>query len=185
MQLPQALRSRVICGFLEHCGVREPESAHIRRVDELLASDNPSAWAVFPGGITLRREYERLVKSEDAPALTARPLACPGATDLPELGLRVVCRVAETLDNSHVCFTVAPQGELWVRSRQAGDRLRLPGGSRSLKKLFIDRRIPAGDRDRIPVVADSQGVLGVWGIGPNQDRVSKEIPAVQICFEKI
>ena len=117
--------------------------------------------------------------------MMARPLACPGITDLPELGLRVVCRLAETAENSEIFFTVAPHSDLWVRSRQAGDTLRLPGGSRSLKKLFIARRIPAGDRDRIPVVVDSHGVLGVWGIGPNRDRVSKEIPAVQICFEKI
>ena len=89
------------------------------------------------------------------------------------------------MENSENCFTVSSHGPLTLRGRQPGDTIRLTGGSRTLKKLFIDRRIPASQRDRIPVVADEQGVLGIYGIGPNRDRISKEIPALQICFQKI
>ena len=72
------------------------------------------------------------------------------------------------------CFTVQPVGKVIVRSRKPGDRMRLSGGTKSLKEIFIDRKIPADLRAGIPVIADDAGVLGVWGIGANLDRVSSE-----------
>jgi len=35
----------------------------------------------------------------------------------------------------------------------------LPGGHKSIKKLLIDRKIPAKTRDRIPVICDNNKVL--------------------------
>ena len=69
-----------------------------------------------------------------------------------------------------------------LRSRESGDTMRLPGGSKSLKKLFIDRKIPAQLRRRIPVIADDAGVLGVYGIGVNWDRRGT---GIQILFEEV
>ena len=71
-----------------------------------------------------------------------------------------------------------------LRSRQSGDSIRLHGGSKSLKKLFIDRKIPAAQRDRIPVVCDEQGILGVYSVGVNLDRVADPLDCVTIRFEK-
>jgi tRNA(Ile)-lysidine synthase len=63
--------------------------------------------------------------------------------------------------------------------------MRLPGGTKSLKKLFIDRKIPASQRTEIPVLADEAGVLGVPGIGPNLDRIAEQLPAVQFVFDEV
>jgi tRNA(Ile)-lysidine synthase len=60
--------------------------------------------------------------------------------------------------------------------------IRLQGGTKSLKKLFIDRKIPAAERCRIPVVCDDEGVLGVYGIGANIDRLASGDGAVEISF---
>ena len=72
-----------------------------------------------------------------------------------------------------------------VRSRRSGDAIRLSGGTRQLKKLFIDRKIPAAARPQIPVIADETGILGVYSIGVNLDRRAEKLPAVQIRFEKL
>ena len=100
--------------------------------------------------------------------------------ELPELGLVITCDPADSLENGPDTFTVRPQGPIRVRFRETGDQIRLPGGTRSLKKLFIDRKIPAHDRDRIPVLADEVGILGVQGIGPDEDRKARELPAVTV-----
>ena len=63
------------------------------------------------------------------------------------------------------------EGPLMVRARQSGDEIRLHGGTKTLKKLFIDRKIPAHLRDTIPVLADGEGILGVYGIGPDVGRI--------------
>ena len=80
---------------------------------------------------------------------------------------------------------MCPVGKISIRPRQTGDKIRLSGGSKSLKKLFIDRKIPAADRERIPVVCDETGILGVYSIGVNLDRAAQTLPAVTIRFERI
>lgn len=41
----------------------------------------------------------------------------------------------------------------------------MPGGTRKLKKLFNEQRIPAGERARVPVLVDSSDrVLWVAGV---------------------
>ena len=185
LALPEAVRSRVLEGFLEYCGVREPESAHIAQAEALLRSDNPSSRADFPGNIVIAREYDRLIALNRQPNPEGGILNCPGITEFPALGLRVICREAETLENTPQLFTVAPEGTPVLRFRQTGDSIRLPGGSRSLKKLFIDRKIPAASRDRIPVIADEKGLIGVYGIGASLDRQAQAFPAIQIQFENI
>lgn len=185
LALPEAVRSRVLEGFLEYCGVREPESAHIAQAEALLRSDNPSSRAHFPGGIVIAREYDLLTALKQTQAPEGGSLNCPGITEFPALGLRVVCREAETLENTPHLFTVVPEGTLVLRFRQTGDSIRLSGGSRSLKKLFIDRKIPAANRDRIPVIADDLGLAAVYGIGTSLERQAQAFPAIQIQFENI
>jgi tRNA(Ile)-lysidine synthase len=48
-----------------------------------------------------------------------------------------------------------------VRARAPGDRIRTRAGHRSLKRLFIDARVPARERGATPVVADAEGAV-VW-----------------------
>ena len=178
-----AIKNRMLSRFLEYCGVKEPAANHIRLAESLACSENPSARASFPGGVTVSRQYDRLVAVEEKPLLQPILLNCPGVTQIPELGLEVTCREADTLCNNENTFTVCPDGDLILRARCAGDEMKLSGGTKSLKKLFIDRKIPARDRDNIPVLADAAGVLGVYGIGVNLKRAAAALPAVTFCFE--
>ena len=99
--------------------------------------------------------------------------------------LRPICSPAAEIINTAEVFTVNPVGTVCVRSRQAGDSIRLSGGTKSLKKLFIDLKIPAARRSSIPVVCDDAGILGVYGIGVNLDRAATSLPATQIQLEFI
>ena len=177
------MRSRVLEGFLRGSGVREPEQTHIAQAEALVFSDSPSARAPFPGGITITRCYDTLEAEE--PGQEMIPAVLNGELELPQLGLRITCTPAQETMNTPQAFTVCPEGEILVRSRQAGDRIRLPGGEKSLKKLFIDRKIPANRRDQIPVLEDSRGILGVYGIGADVRRQSGDSPAMTIRFESI
>ena len=180
-QMHPALRSRVLARLLKAGGVREPEDVHIASAEALVFSPNPSAWAAFPGGVIVERQYDRLAVRENRTGLEQTSLPCPGVVEFP--GLRVTCKAAQALQNSPDTFTVVPRGQIFLRSRQPGDEIRLAGGTRSLKKLFIDRKIPADQRCRIPVVCDDGGILGVYSIGVNRDRAAQTLPAVTIHFE--
>lgn len=184
-QMPKALRNRVLANFLESSGVKEPESEHIQLAESLVFSEKPSAKANFPGGVVIRRNYGRLERAETAEEISPCPLTCPGSVELPRQKIRITCRMAEQPVFQYDRFTVYPQGNITVRSRQPGDTIRLQGGRKSLKELMIDRKIPAADRNRIPVICDEAGVLGVWGIGANLERISGQGNAVEICLKEI
>lgn len=61
-------------------------------------------------------------------------------------------------------------GPIIVRSRQEGDRISMPYGSKNIKKLLIDKKIPLKSRDRIPLICDNKGVLLIGGLADAYDR---------------
>lgn len=176
--LMPAVRSRVLETFLKESGVLEPEAEHIALAEALVFSPKPSAHARFPGGITVRRCYD-ILQAEPAQTLPrAVTLECPGEAVFGDY--RIVCTVASEIINTADTFTLMPQGKLTVRSRQSGDTIRTSGGTKSLKKLFIDRKIPAHLRPGIPVLADDTGVLAAEQIGADREKQAKILPAWQI-----
>ena len=177
-----ALRSRVLADFLVKSGVKEPEDSHIAQAEALLFSERPSARASFPGGVTIARNYDRLTALTEKPSLEEQVLTCPGQVELP--GLRITCEPAQQILLQTDAFTVRPEGALRIRCRRSGDAIRLTGGTKTLKKLFIDRKIPAAQRDQIPVVCDDRGILGVYSIGAHLDRIPETFPAVTVRFHK-
>ncbi len=179
--LPPALRSRALSRYLQECGVKEPEARHLALAESLVFSKNPSAWGYFPGNVYLRRCYDRLEAEQPQGAEFCYDLALPGRTDIPEAGLYVLAQPAIQGENTPSRFTLPKTDKALVRSRQTGDMITTPGGSKSLKKLFIDRKIPAHRRNAIPVVADGSRVLGIWGHGADK-RSQEEEPAWVLEF---
>ena len=175
-----ALRSRCLELFLKQSGVREPEAQHIALAEALVFSHDPSAQGHFPNNITIGRRYGRLVPETEQPPFQPVSLPCPGSVQLGSL--LICCQAAEEIINTADTVTVRPSGQMILRPRQTGDCITLSGGTKSLKKLFIDRKIPAAQRNQVPVLADEQGILAVYGIGADKNRQTTELPAWQIRF---
>ena len=183
--MPSALRSRAVSRFLKENGVSEPERSHICAVEALIFSEKPSAMTNLPGGVTIAREYDRLVVLERKTAPKDVMLQPGDVVDLPQWGVTVSYASAKQIINTKEIFTVNATGAITLRTRQAGDSMRLNVGTCTLKKLFIDRKIPAHQRSYIPVLADEQGVLGVWNVGANVDRLAMDLPAMQIQLKPL
>lgn len=175
-----SLRRRTLERFLKAQGVREPEQIHILQAEQLLYHWSPSASMQFPGGVTIGRQYDRLVRLECAPELPETRLSVPGETCIG--GKRFVSEYATDLEERPDSVLVCPVGVLIVRSRRSGDTMRLPGGTRSLKKMYIDRKIPASQRAAVPVLADDRGVLAVFGIGTDIRFRPDSLPAVRVTL---
>ena len=82
------------------------------------------------------------------------------------------------------------QDGLVLRSRAVGDEIKLPKRpTKSLKKLFIEKRIPKAQREKIPVIADGEKTVAVYGIGTDERYIPQngdEIYAIEInkgCWE--
>ena len=179
---PEAVRTRAIRLLLGTIRAPKLTQRHIAAVDRLLSASCPSASVSLPGGFAARLEYDRLYLTDDSPAASFSPVSLsPGETALlPELGLRVSCRIeekfqekAKTLSTFAVKYdTIEQTTRIMIRPRQAHDVMRTAGGTKTLKKLLIDRRIPAARRALVPVAADARGILGVYGIGVDLGRAA-------------
>lgn len=176
-QMPPALQNRALQKLLLEFGVKEPESHHVAQLRDLVYSENPSAYNVFHG-ILIGRQYDTLVKIEDLPPMPQGLLNCPGETKFPGLGIKVIC----AKDMTDGC-RVRVRGALVLRNRREGDTIRLPGGTKTLKKLMIDCKIPAKQRAQIPVIADDDGVVLVKDLWVDQNHMDD--PNMEIRFEKL
>jgi len=189
--LPRALSGRIIRLFAEkHLPDVRLNAGHVEDILRLCAAGGPSGRISLPGG-TAYREYDRLFFSREFCAGSFQPVTAPvdGVAEIPELGLVVQCRKRAAGDLSADGFTAGKNlsevekinksfttflfkydsiyGNIVIRPRETGDKIKLFGTNRTktLKKLFIEKKIPARRRAMIPVIADDAGVLAVRGVG--------------------
>jgi tRNA(Ile)-lysidine synthase len=132
----------------------------------------------LPGGVTIATEFgvarlERVPGGAAAETSVDSPLEIPASeprgSGEARLGGRTVtvrwCTEGEPpADEPDARASFAADRlrfPLTVRARAPGDRIRTRGGRRSLKRLFIDARVPARERGATPVVVDADGAV-VW-----------------------
>ena len=80
------------------------------------------------------------------------------------------------------------EGNMTVRSRKDGDRIRPVGlgGSKKVKDIFIDMKIERSDREKIPVVSDGKGIMWIYGyrIGEDYKVDGKTANVIKIIARK-
>ena len=76
-----------------------------------------------------------------------------------ELDLTSETAGAEVLDVDYSRISLP----LTIRNRKPGDVLKMPFGRKKLKDFFIDKKIPASRRDRIPVVLSGSEIIWIPG----------------------
>jgi len=172
LEAPTVLRRRAIRMLLQ---IPKPAQVHVDQAEALLADLSGSVRIPMPGGFDLVREYHllRLEPHRAAAALIPAALRVGEHTVLEGADLEISVEgpvILEKTCNSLSTFALkydmmGADPTIHVRSRQTGDSLRLPGGRKQLKKLLIDRKIPAARRDLIPVITDGEHILAVYGLG--------------------
>lgn len=171
LRLDPVLRRRVLLGLLRQ-RLEDPSSSSVAALESLLQA-GPSARLDLPGGLRAQRVYDelRLVPVSDPPLLEQTPLAIPGRTELPGGLGAIECTFTKNLNfvpKLHTIFALKydmiAQCEIAVRGRRPGDRLRRSAGSKSLKALMIDRKLPARLRGALPVLTADGEIVAVFGL---------------------
>ena len=150
-------------------------AAQRRAVLALAAGADPSGEVSLPRGVKAMRLYDRLalIVGEGPPPLAPQVLPLPGQAEaglFSVLARRVKYAGESNLPYSFYLACDKIGTSLTLRARRTGDRLRLPGrgGSRTVKQLMIDRRVPRVLRDRTPVLDAGGAVAAVAGLGPEE-----------------
>lgn len=168
MALPEAVRSRAV----RRMGRKEISSVQTGAIQAL----QPGGVADV-AGMRVGRTRELLVFdiSEKEP-LTERELREGEWSDVPEAGISVrFCHGTPESDvyRPFTTFSFSCEkiyGKITVGPRREGDSFRPAGRgcTKTLKQLFMELDIPAWERDAVPVLRDEQGLLFVWGVGPDE-----------------
>lgn len=160
--------------------------AHLEAVLRAVEWERSGLIDQLPGGLVAERTPGELIigtrsTAPEPPAVPPRRLPRgDGAVEVPELDLRVQvhCRPREGFDWQEWLRRKPPEEEmldadalgppdvLVLRTRRAGDRIHPLGapGAKSLKRFFIDRKVPRRERDRTLLLARAGDILWVGGL---------------------
>jgi len=190
LRAPRALASRVVLGALQRqAGSRPIHFDHVERVFALAAAGSggavslPGQDAVTTGGVIVLRpagpKSRGSPKREGGGNSFAFSLSIPGEVALDPQKLTVTAEQMPGTDAAQARpMKWAARGAevgvaagalrlpLAVRSRRPGDRFRPLGapGARKLQDFFVDRKVPRGERDTVPLVVDASDRI-VWVVG--------------------
>ncbi|MCZ7541345.1 MAG: tRNA lysidine(34) synthetase TilS [Anaerolineae bacterium] len=169
--------------------LRDVTFEHVERALAVSASGHVGVQATLPGGLALRVGYDVLVFSgagadpvevgADAPALPgerAGPAFNPGERVEIACGAWVFSArpllpdddlPALHADPLAAALAVPAGARLWLRARRPGDRFRprgMGGRSQKLADTLINLRVPAGWRDRVPLLVVDDAIA--WFVAP-------------------
>jgi tRNA(Ile)-lysidine synthase len=148
------------------------EATHIEALLEALRG--PPGSHSLPGGVTATIDQRSLILSKGRPPSPApipeTPLTVPGHTSAGpwriDAQLVPPPKTPNTENHNEAYLDADKTGtNLAVRSRRPGDRLRPLGlaGEKKLQDIFVDAKVPARDRDGIPLVCAGEQIAWVVG----------------------
>lgn len=165
------LQARVVRKAARHRGVRLSEGG-TRAAVQFISEGRSGGHVDLGDGLRLVREFDSLWIGVPEPRAEDEPLTVRGADGRGTLRLdgRRFEAVwgTEGSPRSYAFQLALPicarQLFLTFRGREPGDRIRLPQGTRKLKELFIERRVPLSERSRIPLLVTGEGEV-LWAVG--------------------
>ena len=192
-EAPPVLQRRALRLMTRRVLPQDVTFAHIAALQALLVSPDPSAQCDLPGSVIARRRYDGLELTRPSPeTFPETPLSVPGETLLPVPGLKITCEITENFKKiANTPFRFAIKYDMITQSilrpRRSGDRMSTDGvHTKTLKKLFIERRVPRAQRGVTAVLASGSNVLAVAGIGADVRYIpAAGEPAVLIQIEFI
>lgn len=179
-RLPIALQRRTIKLILNSLMKESGEITlyAVEQVRNLSFQLGPSGKAQLPGRLVAQREYETIRFYRDVPHSDTMSSAGPVSIQLPLTGVMPLYGMIGEMEliQSDVLLEVKPSCRDWVvfdvsrlevpfyaRVRQEGDRMTCYGmnGSKKVKKVFIEEKVPVRIRDHYPIITTNKNEI-VW-----------------------
>ena len=188
LELPAALARRVLRQMLH--AVRGSSlgltHVHVESLRRFAAEAQSGKVQTLPGGVAARKEFSWLVVAPVAGETVKRdysyPVTLPGELVVPELGSTFRFKILARGDpgrayNLDKLAGLDPQklaGEVVLRNWRAGDSLCPLGsrGTRKLKELFRERKIPENRRKDWPVMLCAGQIVWVRGFPPAKNAAA-------------
>jgi len=148
---------------------------HIELILNLLYSNRANSFVNLPNEVIAKKSYNMLELKRETDEITSYEIEFDNYVSLPDG--HIIERIYDNSDNSNAICRLSAKDVLLplvVRTRKVGDRMFLKGvdGSKKVKDIFIDKKIPLEKRDSWPIVVDSRGKI-VWIPGLKKSKFDK------------
>jgi tRNA(Ile)-lysidine synthase len=173
LEMPIPLQRRGIQLILNYLYKVIPVSLSALHIDDILSlirHHHPSKALDLPNGLKVIRSYSQLSFQFEVKASTpySFELTGPGVIKLPN-GASIRMDVIDDKKNIETkgYYALFPADKIKlpieIRPRKIGDRMNPKGmtGTKKLKDIFIDSKVPIQDRDSWPVITDKNGWI-LW-----------------------
>ncbi|MGP4063283.1 tRNA lysidine(34) synthetase TilS [Oceanobacillus sp. M65] len=196
-QYPRALQRRAFHLILNYLYEDLPKNlsyVHEAHFFSLLQSEKSNVQIDFPHHLKLEKSYANVrfyfETQQEQGGTFHNIMEIPGKVSLPD-GSTVtalsVNKCTEEDELTYFCSMDQVALPLHIRTRQFGDKMRWKGlnGSKKVKDIFIDAKIPRNERDTWPIVTDNNGEI-LWLIGLKKGypkRKSNSASYIQLHYE--
>jgi len=149
---------------------------HINLILDLINSGKSNSYINLPNEVIARKDYNYFEIVKEIEDIANYEIEFDEVVMLPNN--KKIERIDDTIDNSNnICRLNSKDVSLplIVRTRKIGDRISVKGlnGTKKVKDIFIDKKIPLLERDNWPIVVDSEGKV-VWIPGIKKSRFDKK-----------
>ena len=149
---------------------------HINLILDLINSGKSNSYINLPNEVIARKDYNYFEIVKEIEDIANYEIEFDEVVMLPNN--KKIERIDDTIDNSNnICRLNSKDVSLplIVRTRKIGDRISVKGlnGTKKVKDIFIDKKIPLLERDNWPIVVDSEGRV-VWIPGIKKSRFDKK-----------
>lgn len=149
---------------------------HIDLLLRLIKGKKSNGFINLPNDVVAERHYNDLYFCRNIGVFTSYEIEFDNYVELPN---HHSIEKVKAIDNNsnNMCRLNSDEISmpLTVRTRRIGDRIAVKGlnGTKKVKDIFIEKKIPLNDRDTWPIVVDSKGNV-VWLPGIKKSKFDKK-----------
>lgn len=182
------IRGRVIAKIIKKQADVTPEAVHVKMITDILGGGRTlilkdTVVSVKDGVMQINPETDEF--SEWEYNFNSLSAYTPNGTVFGTVINRNELPPKQFVHNKVLDFDCI-NGSLVLRNRRAGDRMKCAGSSctKTLKKLFTEKHIE--NRNSLPILCDSEGVLWVQGIGcADRCKITEETTKILLIGEEL
>ncbi len=147
---------------------------HVKLIMDLLNSKKSNSRVCLPHNVEVIKSYNYAIIGKEVKEVIDYKIELTKCVNLPNNHYIQLVEEIES-NNNFVCRINSEEVKLplYVRTRKLGDKMQLKkSGSKKVKDIFIDCKVPADDRDTWPIVVDSEDKI-IWIPGIKKSKYTK------------
>ena len=177
-ELDELIQKKMISAILEDIYKEDLmiiNDKHVKLIHDLLLSRKSNARVCLPHNIEVVKSYDRAIITKEVKEVIDYNIELSKYASLPNgRKLEIIDEIES--NNNDVCRIDSSEVKLplYVRTRKLGDKMYLKkiDGCKKVKDIFIDCKVPIDERDKWPIVVDSEDKI-IWIPGIKKSKFTK------------